>query len=129
MRLVAAVLLLATGALGCLKMTPVDVEPADASADGRVESCQACLERPASPGPGCADALDACLNNPVCGRTYDCALASGCFSGNKGVLASCSMGCGFDAGMQSVSDPVVVIAASLFACIGSACGPTCFPNE
>ena len=117
-------------AAGCLDVTSVEVAPPDASVAGAAGLCQECMFRENSPEqPGCSESFSACSQNDACLSAYLCSVDKGCYAGSKTQLISCGMPCASEAGIASLNDPAIAIAAAFFQCMQGPCGPACFPNQ
>ena len=107
-------------------LAPVDAGPDVEDADLR-RPCQRCVESPDEPGPGCGNAVAACVDDPVCVLVYQCALSRGCLEkADQRESVSCGVPCAEEAGVRSSSDPVVTLILGVTNCIaGNACGAIC----
>lgn len=117
-----------TVALGCLNADPlpnlpdatVDVEtpPEDASVDGDDASldpnavCLNCLRDGA-----CADPYAACMDEPHCKSTLECAFPLGCFrKGTFVALYQCGSACSAEAGIINQTSPGYAPLVAIITC-------------
>ncbi len=106
---------------GCLSVTPIIVER-DAYG-GPDASCLKCLQLPES----CAGLIAACEDDPRCKPVYTCMVREMCLD----LLTlddkiKCGLPCAQDAGISSVSDPVVTTyLVGLVACGQEKCAEPC----
>jgi hypothetical protein len=107
-------------------LPPVDAGPDAEDADLR-RPCQRCVESPDDPGPGCGNAVAACVADPVCVLVYQCALARGCLEkADQHDSVTCGVPCAEEAGVRTTTDPVVTLILGVTDCIANnACGAIC----
>jgi hypothetical protein len=93
-------------------------------------ACVACIVAPKSPGPGCRDEVDACLNDPKCQALVLCATGRGCIvSGTQGDAIACAIDCADQAMVSDFTDPAVNAAETILNCgYGGACSKACSPD-
>jgi hypothetical protein len=125
----------ACAAAGCLDATPVSVQSTlfDASADAddgaTAAMCNACVQAPDQPGPGCGSEQAACSALPVCKATVECATRAFCFErGSLGALEQCGLPCAIDSGIV-LGDPAYTASLQVFSCVLASCGSACGLSE
>jgi hypothetical protein len=85
----------------CLDVTPIIVEYDAFDPDA---SCLKCLQQPEN----CATNIAACEEVPKCKAAYACMVAQACLDLRRlDDKITCGLPCAQDAGVESVSDPVV----------------------
>jgi hypothetical protein len=105
----------------CLNVTPIIVER-DAFA-GPDAGCLECLQLPES----CGGLIEQCANDPRCKPVYACVVRDTCLD----LLTlddkiKCALPCAQDAGIESVTDPVVsTYLVGLLACAQQKCAVSC----
>jgi hypothetical protein len=123
----------------CLDTNAIDFVPApittlppgDAGTDAEDADlrrpCQRCVEAPDEPGPGCGNAVAACVADPVCALVYECALAKGCLEkADQHDSVTCGVPCAEEAGVRTTTDPVVTLILGVTDCVANtACGAIC----
>ncbi|HEY6560237.1 MAG TPA: hypothetical protein VI072_23290 [Polyangiaceae bacterium] len=115
---------------GCIDMTPLQNEPADAGAESGFvvdaaaeQSCRACVL--GADGP-CTAEWAACRANEKCNLVALCSADRGCL-----LLTSlqdqtvCSLPCLEEHGLTSNTDPVIALAVQLNLCRNGKCKQAC----
>jgi hypothetical protein len=109
----------------CLSVTPIVVER-DASG-GPDAGCLACLQLP----DRCGGLIEQCQNDPRCVPAYACIVRDSCLDLHTlDDKIKCGLPCAQDAGIQSVTDPVVsTYLVGLVACGQQKCAVPCNLGE
>jgi hypothetical protein len=124
-----------TFAAACLDVPIVHVdEPSDGGDGGLREvdvtsdgqrPCEACLQSPSEPGPGCGPLFERCFADRPCRDTMTCALASGCLElPNQGEVIDCGAPCASQARLDPTS-PSITYVLELATCGTTTCGTIC----
>jgi hypothetical protein len=112
----------------------VDAGLADVEIDGDAfvdvdnrPPCVRCLNTPDdAAAPGCADEIEACLENAACASVYTCAVANGCFQQPSfRDIVNCGLPCVAEAGIYQSSDPAVTLIYNVAVCAQGNCNGPC----
>jgi hypothetical protein len=124
------VLVLTLGALlggfrllsACLEITPIIVEK-DAGGGATDASCLKCLEAPEN----CEGIIEGCQQDPRCNPVYKCIVSAACLDlRTLDDKINCSLPCAQDAGILSLSDPVITTyLVGLVGCGQQKCAVAC----
>jgi hypothetical protein len=108
------------GFFACLDTTPIIVSTDAFQADA---GCFKCLEQPEN----CLDNLQACVDDQRCKPAYDCIVAQSCLDLRTiDDKIKCGLPCAQEAGIESVTDPVVSThLVGILACGQQKCAEPC----
>ena len=108
------------GVSACLDTTPIVVESDAFVADA---GCLKCLEEPEN----CKDTLQACIDDSRCNPAYVCIIAQKCLDLRTiDDKIKCGLPCAQEAGIESISDPVVsTYLVGILACGQQKCATPC----
>ena len=106
----------------CLEITPIIVEK-DAAGLLSDASCVKCLEQPET----CQGIIDQCGRDPRCAPVYACISSLDCLDlRTLDDKINCSLPCAQDAGILSLSDPVITTyLVGLVGCAQQKCAADC----
>jgi hypothetical protein len=128
-----------TAVMGCLDADPSPFTPRDAGipdtdpagrdvatdVDWR-ESCAQCFRTPADPGPGCAEAYDACFANAQCVSILECGFVAECWKKTEQAeIITCGTPCALEAGVFNPADISVQLLTPIIGCALTVCHPAC----
>jgi hypothetical protein len=107
----------------CLEITPVIVERDGRGGGATDGSCLTCLQEPAS----CEGIIDQCHQDPRCEPVYECIVRFACLdTPTLDDKINCSLPCAQDAGILSVTDPVITTyLVGLVGCAQDKCAVAC----
>jgi hypothetical protein len=96
----------------------------DVTTDGQ-RPCEACLQAPPDPGPGCGPFFEVCFADQACRDTMTCAIATGCLElPDQGQVIDCGRPCAFQAGLDPTK-PSIDYVIDLATCGTTTCGTIC----
>jgi hypothetical protein len=123
-----ALLAAARGIPACLDVTPIVLEK-EASATPTDFPCLRCLQRP-DDGGGCSDEIAICQNDPRCNAAYACIVAKACLDlPTIDDKIQCGLPCAQEAGVTSLTDPVVGEVQAVVLCGEQGCADPCHVGD
>jgi hypothetical protein len=95
----------------------------DAGGEGGfdVAACQACLNAPDMPGPGCQTEIQACEALTDCAPLLPCSAAMNCYGLTQAGFINCGLPCGTASDISAAMGPGFTAAVAYFMCVTAAC--------
>ncbi|HEX7671832.1 MAG TPA: hypothetical protein VF395_19695 [Polyangiaceae bacterium] len=129
--------LIALVVTACTGIDPVIVKPKSSpqpAADGGGDVaalpplCTPCLQAPDLPGPGCADEVKACDDDPKCKAQQACYAEQCGWARAPSDVFACGSQCFAGLGVAT-ADPASLLSYRIYLCSTGACKPICFPDQ